>query len=125
MIVLYIILGIIVGVPAYLLLNTVLMLVIRLIAAVTVFLWPEMETTDNPCMNEIKGGDGSFVKGVGKSGKVLSWLYFILIVICFVIALIFRFVWLVLQVFRAWLKFIKSCWNLGSKTKNKTKTKTK
>lgn len=108
MTVLYIIIGIIFGVPVYLLLNTVLMLISRLFVAMTIFIWPYDDTSGE----------------IGKSSKILGWLYFILTVLCFVIALVGRFIWLVYQVFRSWFEFVKFCWNLGSKPKAKVEIET-
>lgn len=123
MIVLYIILGIIIGVPAYLLLNTVLMLVGRLFAAMFEVLVPPL--TISSFQNEIKGGPDSFAVGFGKWDKVFGWLFFLCIVIAFALGLIWRFSWLAYRVFRAWFKIIKFCWNLGARAKTKIKTETK
>lgn len=123
MTVLYIILGIIIGVPAYLLLNTVLMLINRLFTAVVISLCPDVFR--GSAMNEIKGGDESVAADLRKSGKIIGWLVLLALLVILIIALIYRLLWLVYRVFRAWFRVIKLCWNLGSKPKTKTKTKTK
>lgn len=124
MTVLYIILGIIIGVPAYLLLNTVLVLLARPFAGMIAYLWPNA-VAGSSFMNEIKGGDWSLADSVRKFAKFLGGFILLAVLILLIVGLICRLFWLVYQIFRVWFKFVKSCWNLGSKTKTKAKTKTK
>ena len=114
---LYIVLGIIFGVPAYILLNTLLALLARPFAAMIVCLWPNV--MGSSFMNEIKGGDESLADGCGQLAKVFGWFMLAGVLIVLVVALICRFFWLVDQMIRSWFEFVKSCWNLGSKTKTK------
>ncbi len=122
MIVLYIILGIIIGVPAYLLFNAIVFgLFVRLIAAIAMLLWPSF-STGSSFMNEIKGGPNSLERELKREIKFAGWGFVIagLVFVCCLI--IYRICWLIYRGFRAWLKLIKLCWNLGT-AKKKTRKK--
>jgi len=122
MTVLYIILGIIIGVPVYLLLNTLLALLARPFMAVSACFYPIMGTS---FMNEIKSGDGSLMDFYRNFFALAGWFIFIMMLCFFITSLIYGFLWLVYHFFRFWFKIIiiKICWNLGRKTKTKTETK--
>lgn len=105
----YIILGILVGVPAYLLLNTILGLIVRPFIALCVLLW---DLADSSFMNEIKGGPGSLAETFRTEIKVVGWAVLAVFLVAFVVSVIGRLFWLVYRGFRAWLKLVKFCWNL-------------
>jgi len=125
MTVLYIILGIIIGLPVYLLLNTFLALLARPFVAVFVCLWPWPKMVNSSFTNEIKSGNDSFADCFGRSAKVVGGFVFLVALMLFTVSLICRFLWLVYHFFRFWFKIIiiKICWNLGNKAKTKTETK--
>ena len=125
MTVLYIILGIIVGVPVYLLLNTLLALFARPFTAMSEYLWPGI-VYYTFITNEFENDDGSFIGIFGRAtNKIFGWLVLIAALSLFILSLIYRFFWLVYRGFRVWCKLVKSCWKLGGKTKAKTKAKAK
>lgn len=105
----YIILGILVGVPVYLLLNTVLALFSRPFAAIAACLM------GGSFRDEIKAVPGrSMVEAFGRTvSNLLGWMMFMAIVCVLVVLLIYRFCWLVYQFFRLWWNIVKFFWNLG------------
>ncbi len=100
--VLCIILGILLGIPLYLLLNYFFVGLAKEIIKVCSWILP---------------GEGIAYQDMGMKTveKVLGWLVFVAALLALAIAILSRLIWIIYQIFRAWVKLVKKIWNFGGK----------
>ena len=110
MLVLYIILGVVVGVPLYLLVNIFLAWIGYHISVVVKVFMPSLLS------NSSNAGVGSIpIDEEGIMDRIFGWGLLIAVLIFLFISIAYRILWLVYQIFKIWLKLIRSCWRFGDK----------
>lgn len=130
----YIILGIIIGVPVYILVNIILAWIGRFFVGLSRFLLSgSLKDAKEEFISEIRAERGSMSYVLADPRwvtNIFGWFLFLGFAGIFAAGLIYRLFWLIwvilVEIFKLiygllklWLRIIKSCWNLGGSKRNK------
>jgi len=136
--VLYIIAGIIIGIPIYILVNILLAWISRFLFALSDFLFSDsFKEAKKSFISEIQAKRGSVMSFIYSSHcrwfiNTAGWIFFLVTVGVLVVSVFYSLIYVVFMtftgifiairwLFRGWLRIIKFCWNLGKKNKSTNK----